>query len=130
MTYALGGQFANFAIVGGLGFLVDAGVLWLAMEIGMDFHAGRVMSFLSAASFTWLLNRRHTFRPRTGRNWLKEWLCYLLAMLVGGAVNLGASFACYRVFDVVRQWPVLAVAAGATAGMLINFFVARRFVFR
>lgn len=123
-------QFLRFAIIGTFGFAVDAGVLWLAMDAGTGFHAGRVISFLTAVSFTWALNRKHSFQSREDANRLRQWLHYVLAMLVGGAVNLGASFACYHAFPVVRAWPILAVAAGSVAGMLVNFVAARQFVFR
>jgi putative flippase GtrA len=123
-------QFARFAVIGVFGFGVDAGVLWLAMDAGIDFHLGRVISFLTAVSFTWALNRRHSFPSPEGASRLNQWLRYVLAMLVGGAVNLAASFACYHVFEVVRLWPILAVAVGSLAGMLVNFFTARQFVFR
>ncbi len=123
-------QFLRFAVIGAFGFGVDAGVLWLAMAAGSGFHAGRVLSFLVAVSFTWALNRRHSFQPRHGDDRFGEWLRYLLAMLVGGAVNLAASFASYHYFEVVRLWPILAVAVGSVAGMLVNFFAARQFVFR
>jgi putative flippase GtrA len=123
-------QFARFAVIGAFGFGVDAGVLWLAMAAGTGFHTGRVLSFLTAVSFTWALNRRHSFRPRDGVSRLSEWLRYLIAMLVGGGVNLTASFACYHYFELVRLWPILAVAVGSISGMLVNFFAARQFVFR
>ena len=123
-------QFARFAVIGVFGFGVDAGVLWLAMDAGTGFHLGRVISFLTAVSFTWALNRRHSFPSPEGANRFHQWLRYLLAMLVGGAVNLAASFASYHFFEVVQYWPVLAVAVGSLAGMLVNFFTARQFVFR
>ena len=124
------GQFIRFAVIGAFGFAVDAGVLWLAMDAGTGFHLGRVISFLTAVSFTWALNRRHSFPSREDASRFKQWLRYVLAMLVGGAVNLGASFACYHAFEIVRVWPILAVAVGSLAGMLVNFFAARQFVFR
>jgi len=123
-------QFLRFAVIGAFGFGVDAGVLWLAMDAGMGFHAGRVLSFLTAVSFTWALNRRHSFPSREGASRLHQWLRYVLAMLVGGAVNLSASFAAYHAFELVRTWPILAVAVGSVAGMMVNFFAARQFVFR
>ena len=124
------GQFARFAVIGVFGFGIDTSVLWLAMAAGTGFHAGRVISFLTAVSFTWALNRRHSFQSRDGAGRINEWLRYVIAMMVGGAVNLGASFACYHAFGIVRSWPVLAVAVGSLAGMLVNFYTARRFVFR
>lgn len=46
-------QFLRFALVGAVGFFVDAGVLQIAVrQIGSDPYVGRVLSFLAAASAT------------------------------------------------------------------------------
>jgi putative flippase GtrA len=129
-TVSVVDQFSRFAVIGVFGFGVDAGVLWLAMYAGAGFDSARLLSFLIAASVTWALNRRHNFRSRDDAGRLAQWLRYVVAMTIGGAVNLGASFACYHAFEVVRTWPVLAVAVGSLAGMMVNFFTARQFVFR
>ena len=53
----------RFVIVGTLGFLTDAGFLWLASEkIGLDPYSGRLISFLCALLVTWLLNSTFTFK--------------------------------------------------------------------
>jgi putative flippase GtrA len=123
-------QFASFAVIGGLGFLVDAGVLSLLMRAGTGFHAGRLFSFLVAVTFTWFMNRQHSFHPRGGEPLWHEWLRYLLAMTLGGSFNLACSFASYHWLPLAQRWPVLAVAVGSVAGMLVNFVTARQFVFR
>ena len=125
-------RFLRFAIVGALGFLVDAGVLALVLHSGLaGFHAGRCLSFLAAASFTWALNRRFTFADRAASrgNRGAQWARYVAAMSAGAAVN-------YAVYALVLAWAgytalvaPLAVAAGSIAGLGVNFSAARWFVF-
>jgi putative flippase GtrA len=125
-------RFLRFAIVGTLGFAVDAGVLALALHSGLaGFHAGRCLSFLAAASFTWALNRRFTFADRAASRGSRgtQWARYVAAMSAGAAVN-------YAVYALVLAWAgytaliaPFAVAAGSIAGLGVNFSAARWFVF-
>jgi len=56
-------RFLRFALVGTIGFVVDASVLRLVVAIfAINLYAGRLVSFLAAATVTWLLNRTFTFR--------------------------------------------------------------------
>jgi len=127
----LGRQAWRFAISGVLGLAVDTAVLYGLMALGLGFAVARVLSFLAAATFTWAFNRRLTFETAAHQapSW-REWLHYLAAMAVGGAVNCGVSLGAYHVFDVVRAHPVLALALGSAAGMVLNFLSARHLVFR
>lgn len=54
-------QITRFGISGGLGFLVDSGTLQVAMNLGTGFYVGRIISFVIAATFTWMFNRKITF---------------------------------------------------------------------
>ena len=54
-------QFLRFGLVGAVGFLVDVGVLYAMHGLGLDLYTARVVSFLAAATFTWLGNRFFTF---------------------------------------------------------------------
>lgn len=127
----LGGQAWRFAVSGVLGLVVDTAVLYGLMALGLGFEVARVLSFLAAATFTWAFNRRLTFDAAARRppNW-REWLHYLAAMAVGGVVNYCVSLGAYHLSDVVRAHPVLALALGAAAGMVLNFLSARHLVFR
>jgi putative flippase GtrA len=125
-------RFLRFAIVGTLGFVVDAGVLALVLQSGLaGFHAGRCLSFLAAASFTWALNRRFTFADGAASHGGggAQWARYVGAMSAGAAVN-------YAVYALVLAWAgytaliaPFAVAAGSIAGLGVNFSAARWFVF-
>ena len=120
-------QLLRFAASGVCGLAADVAVLYLALALGAGYYGGRVLSFLAAATLTWLLNRRFTFHATSSP--LREWRRYIAAMLGGGLVN-------YAVYSLLintmpqRPWlAALAVAAGSLAGMSFNFIAARRFVF-
>lgn len=122
-----------FAFVGGLAFVVDAGVLHLLVGgAGLNPYAGRVLSFLCAVTFTWWLNRTLTFSvpKRMYASMLREWGHYLVTQLGGFAVNYAIFAVLVWASPVVRQWPVIGVAAGSLGGLLLNFALASRYVFR
>ncbi|MFM0029609.1 GtrA family protein [Paraburkholderia madseniana] len=123
-------QFLRFGVVGTIGFVVDAAVLYVMLWLSLGYVPGRVVSFLCAAYATWRINRRFTFTPHEQRSQLREWINYLVAMSGGGLVN----FLCYHVvmtsFKYQPFLPLLAVAAGSLAGMVVNFATAKLWVFR
>ena len=124
-------QALRFGISGLLGLGVDTLALHGLLGLGLGFAWARALSFLVAATFTWLFNRRHTFvREQPVAPSLREWLRYLSAMAVGGVVNYGVSLWAYQASEVVRAWPVIALALGSGAGMVFNFLSARYLVFR
>ncbi len=121
-------QFLRFALIGGLGFFVDTGALYLLHEIGLNLYIARFFSFTTAASFTWLGNRYYTFEsgPALKCSISKEWFRYVVAMGAGGLLNYAVFAALVALYSGFRQDPWMAVAAGTAAGMLLNFVLARR----
>jgi putative flippase GtrA len=59
-----------------------------------------------------------------------QWGRFLLVNLVGFAANYGTYAALLGTSPVVARHPVLGVAAGSLAGMMLNFALSRRLVFR
>jgi putative flippase GtrA len=120
----------KFALVGIAGFLVDAGLLTLINPL-IGPYFGRLVSFAAAVLTTWLLNRQLTFADRrgTGPLW-REFVAYFAAMAVGGAVNLAVYTLLVTFVASVAQIPALGVAAGSLAGLIVNFALAHRFVFK
>ena len=124
------GEFLRFGTVGTAGFLVDSGVLLLGLALGLGPWLGRVVSYLLAATTTYSLNRIWTFRAAGhGHSW-RQWALFLALNLIGFAFNYGTYAILVLYSPLVAAHPVLGVAAGSLAGMFINFFVSRRFVFR
>jgi len=129
-SHTLRSQFLRFALVGVAGFIVDAGTLYVAMTfLETGHYLGRVISYLTAATATWALNRRYTFADRRDSQLLREWLKFLAANAVGGVVNYATYAALVGNSDMVATWPVLGVGAGSIAGLAVNFTLSRRLVF-
>ena len=129
--YRIEQQLARFAAIGTLAFAVDATTLYFAREaLGLGLYAGRVVSFLVAATFTWAMNRRFTFPEARDAPMARQWLEFLTANGVGGLVNYGAYALLVTYVDVVAAHPTLGVAAGSLAGMSFNFGASRGWVFR
>ena len=124
-------QLILFCVGGVIGFIVDAGVLQLLVSgLAWDRFTGRIISFLCAATATWLFNRRYTFRGprRHPLHW--EWARYVMAMSAGFACNFAAYSALVLTFNVDGKYLVLAVAAGSVAGLGVNFIASRYWVYR
>jgi putative flippase GtrA len=130
MTKSTVTQFLRFGISGGIGFLVDVAVLYLAMAAGANFYLGRGISFLCAVFATWQINRNFAFRASGSLSLWQEWWRYLLAMLGGGVVNYLSSAVAVTLLPPGPLAPMLSVAIGSIAGMTINFISSKLFVFR
>jgi putative flippase GtrA len=126
----LAGQFLRFGVVGTGGFVVDAGLLYLALWAGLGLYAGRIASYVGAATFTYALNRAWTFRDAARAPAGRQWALFLAVNLIGFALNYGTYALLVAFVPVVAANPVLGVAAGSIAGLGGNFLASRRFVFR
>lgn len=130
MTKSTLSQLLRFGISGGIGFLVDVAVLYLAMAAGANFYAGRGISFLCAVFATWQINRNYAFKPSGSMSVWQEWWRYLLAMLGGGVINYLASAVAVALLPPSSVAPMIGVAIGSIAGMSVNFISSKLFVFR
>ncbi len=123
-------QFAKFCVVGTVGFLADAGALYLLMSfLNMDPYTGRIFSFLFAATVTWALNRVYTFRSSASAPLTRQWARFVTANAFGGILNYGVYSALVLSGGWFIKAPVLAVAVGSIAGLAFNFTVSRKYIF-
>ena len=124
-------QFVRFAVVGTIGFLVDVTVLYIALHgLGLGFYAGRVLSFLAAATTTWLLNRRYTFQGAEQSKPSRQWATFVTFMTLGAVVNYGTYVAIVWFGPDHLLTPFSGVAAGSIAALAVNYTTSRRFVFK
>lgn len=121
-------QFLRFCLVGCVGFAVDAGTtVLLTGRAGLSAALARVLAFLLAATVTWALNRRFTFRAQgAGRTWLP----YVLATAGGALISIAVYLAWLSVAGQAPAQLTLGVALGSVCALAFNFGVSRRFVFR
>jgi putative flippase GtrA len=113
-----------------MGFIVDTSVLYMLKGF-FGLYVARLFSFVLAAIATWVFNRSITFGTRMSNRPIRtELLVYLSLMLFGGIINYAVyAFLVYR-NALVFMYPVLGVAAGALAGMSVNFVLSRFVLFR
>lgn len=126
-------RFLRFAIVGAGGFVVDECVL-AAMHYGagLDRYTARAISILCAMTFTWWGNRNLTFREHAaiGGARLQEWFRFVLANALGAVINYGVYSALVSFAPAPANNPLLAAAAGVGVGLIFNFTLSKRFVFK
>jgi len=124
-------QLFLFCVGGVLGFIVDAGVLQILVSgFAWDRFSARLISFLCAATATWLFNRNLTFQGMRNHSRFGEWWRYIFAMSGGFACNFATYSALVLAFDVDGAHLPLAVAAGSVAGLGVNYFASRYWIYR
>lgn len=132
--YLLRHPFVRFALVGAGGYVVDTGVLALDTGVwGLDFKTGRALSIFVAMGFTWLGNRYLTFHDRRARSFagaMQEWLKFIGANAVGALVNYGTSVLLVSYAAAPLNHKFVAQALGVLAGLVFNFTLSHRLVFR
>lgn len=131
MSRALGHQFLRFCAVGGVGFVVDAGLLWLLLQVtALGPYLGRAVSFLVAATVTWRLHRVVTFPDARRDRPARQWVSFLTVNGLGAGLNYGIYAALVATVGFFGRQPVAAVAVGSGVAMVVNFLTNRHVVFR
>ena len=127
-------SFLRFAVVGALGMPVDAGVLYLMLSLAhTPYYIGRPVSWFCAATFTWIGNRYFTFRAARARGLFGaagEWGKFLAANAIGGLVNVGSSIALKSSAPAPLNNPYIALACGVLLGLVFNFALSKKVVFK
>ena len=130
----IGSRFLRFALVGAAGFIVNETALWLALRVlGFNAYIGGVFSFVVAATFTWWGNRTLTFPERaagSARGVAAEWIRFVAANGFGFLVNYAVYATLISLAPRPLNNPFLALAFGTIAGLVFNFTLSNKMVFR
>jgi putative flippase GtrA len=122
-------DFVRFGMVGCLGFCWDTGTVYATRGLVGIYLAG-ALGFFVAASANWVANRWWTFRHAAHEPMHVQWVRFLCVNAVGFVFNRGLFFALVALYAVVRHQPVLGIMAGSAAGLAVNYFLSKTFVFR
>ena len=121
-------------MVGAAGFVVDESVLAVLTKLfGMDPFSARIVSILAAMTFTWWGNRNITFHEHAAEGLAggaREWLRFVAANAVGAVINYGTYALLVRFAPPPLSNAFVAVAVGVAVGLLFNFALSKRLVFR
>ncbi|ESW77539.1 GtrA family protein [Mesorhizobium sp. M0644] len=121
------GRLARFIVAGGIGFVADAGALWLVLAATpLGPLAARIISIGFALSATWLINRHLTFSP-SSRGIAHEGARY-------GGVGIATSVVNYLVYCVMlfalpMVSPLIALAVASLVAMALSFLGYSKLVF-
>jgi putative flippase GtrA/ubiquinone/menaquinone biosynthesis C-methylase UbiE len=125
-----GRRLPGFALVGVLGFIIDAAILSsLMIGLGMGPYSGRAISFATAVSVTWYANRRWVFRPDRCANRRREYTAYFSTQICGAVINLGIYGLVIAFFPGLAETPVIPLAFGAAVALAFNYSMSSLFVF-
>jgi len=124
-------EFWRFSVVGAIGFLIDAGVLYICIYIlNYGPYYGRVVSFVIAATTTWGLNRYFTFPQANRLQPYRQWAVFIGANSLGAIVN-------YTIYALIMSleiqhymMPLIAVATGSVSGLVLNYSSSKLLVFK
>ena len=122
--------FPRFLAVGSVGFMVDAGVLWVLMALGGDAYLSRGLSFAMAVSVTWALNRRWTFRSTRRKSLHQEYAGYAAVQGAGIAVNFAIYALILSALGATAATAVVALAGGSVVALAVNYLGMKHLVFR
>jgi putative flippase GtrA len=94
---------------------------------------GWFIAFVPAVTFTWWGNRNLTFADQASggpAGMLAEWARFVATNSLGAAAN----FAVYALLIGFAPWPLnvpyLALAVGILVGLVFNFTLSKKLVFR
>ena len=128
-------QVTRFALVGGLGFLVDT-VSFTLLRLtpafaGSPLKAG-VLSTLLAIGVNWIGNRYWTFDPRRGAHGAVEAVQFVAVSLLGMVVALGCLAVSHYLLDLrtVLEDNVAKNVVGLVLGSAVRFVLYRHWVYR
>jgi dolichol-phosphate mannosyltransferase len=117
-------RFIAFSIVGATGIAVHFAVLTLVFQgLHRGFVAGQAVATFSAMTFNFAVNNVLTYRDMRlfGMRWLRGWVSFVLACIIGGIANLGVAS---TVYGFGRGWFPAAIA-GILVGAVWNYAVTK-----
>lgn len=121
-------RFLRFLVVGGIGFVVDAGVTLGLLATGLfgPFSA-RFVAIALALLCTWFCNRNFTF-GKSGHHVVREGVLY-------GSVGITSALLNYAIYSglllsMPMLRPIFALILASAAATLYSYFGYARFVFR
>jgi len=124
-------QFVKFLLTGGLGTITNLIIFFLlADKWGFPEIPVSIFCFLIGVTQNYIINHKWSFRQNTKKEKLsiKRWGAFVTGSLFGLAVNILVMKLIIEFF--MLPFKFLAQLAGIGAGMILNFFISKYFVFK
>jgi dolichol-phosphate mannosyltransferase len=123
-------QLGQFCVVGASGMAVDLLIYALLLRGGVALPVARALAIFIAMSWNFALNRRVSFSgSRFGRPIIEQYFLWLASSGLGAVTSWGVAVSLTS-FTKFFAWHVfIAAILGIAVGSLINFILARYWVF-
>lgn len=119
-------QFVKFGLVGFLSFLVDAGVyLILTRYLAVFYLLAKMISFVVAATNSYIFNRTWTFRSKNSQI-RREFVKFFLISLIGLGIN---SLIMFLAVDLIKLNDLFGLVIATIITMFWNFTANKLWVF-
>ena len=120
----------QFGAVGFVGFIWDVCFYYALQMLGMPHLWARALAFWPSVTSNWFLNRIMTFKTRPQRTASAQWAQFAASSMVGFAINWGIYATLTSQTAFFSNHLFGAFILGIVGGMVFNFIVADRLVFR
>lgn len=121
-------QLIQFLVVGGMGAVVNLGVLTLLVMTRVPVRASVASAIFVSMCFNFVLNRRFSFSSARCGPWFKQFVRFIGASSAGALLNYACTMAMLNYVPSLS--PQLAAMIGIAAGTGVNFAASRYLVFR
>lgn len=120
-------RLARFGLVGGIGFVIDAGLTTALQIAGLGIFSSRLIAIACAMLITWRLNRTLTFGA-SQTSQVSEGTRYMMIAALAALVN----YTVYIILMLVIPGMIAALAVAAATGvsMVVSYLGYSRHVFR
>ncbi len=98
--------------------------------LGGGVYLSRAVSVVVAVSVTWYLNRRFVFRTSGVNRRIPEYSRHVIAQGGGLIVNLFFYLLLLQLFDALKSQPLVPLAIGSGAALVVNYLGAKFWTFR
>lgn len=119
------GAFMRFVVIGGAGFVIDAGLTHTLMLSGLTHWWARMPAILAAMAFTWQCNRRWTYGLVRKPGWQEAGRYFSVA---GTVASL--NYAAYALLALAGVSPLIGIVVATALQSGTAFFGYRRFAFQ
>lgn len=121
-------SFILFAIIGVLGTFINAGFVYLFVDIlGLYFMFGALLSTLIALTSNYSMHRIWTFPESPEKSYFKGLFKYWLACTLGSATKLGCIFILVQFLHV---WVVYGVFISTLISFMWNYLANKKWTFK
>ena len=123
-------QLAQFCLVGASGMAVDLAIYALLLQAGLVLPFARALAIFIAMTWNFALNRRVSFSPsRFGRPMKEQYVLWLVSCGLGAAASWSVAVSLTLFMKFFAAHVFLAAILGIVVGSLLNFIMARYWVF-